>query len=233
MKRILCALLSALLLLTLTACGGKKPAEDPTAQPPVEQPDTPILPIPLAPSEAEQSLADLRETIRAAGAVLGCAYLGSTGGEESTDLTACSRARTVSPPIPSCVRSPRSRSSPPAAGTSTASSPPDENADVAVNEYGWLNEGAELPEAGELLYHGSGAAPVYLIANESDIMPNTQVTVTAADGTAIIYQPFLSLRTALSPSPRTARCTTSPFTPKALCVKQPPEPPNPQQIARF
>ena len=28
MKRILCALLSALLLLTLTACGGKKPAED-------------------------------------------------------------------------------------------------------------------------------------------------------------------------------------------------------------
>ena len=77
MKRILCALLSALLLLTLTACGGKKPAEDPSVQPPVEQPDTPDSP---APSEAEQSLADLRETIRAAGAVLGCAYLGSTNG---------------------------------------------------------------------------------------------------------------------------------------------------------
>ena len=57
-----------------------------------------------------------------------------------------------------------------------------------------VGEGAELPEVGELLYHGSGAAPVYLIANESDIMPNTQVTVTAADGTAVIYQPFLSLR---------------------------------------
>lgn len=84
MKRILCALLSALLLLTLTACGGKKPAEDPSVQPPVEQPDTPDSP---APSEAEQSLADLRETIRAAGAVLGCAYLGSTNGETDTDLT--------------------------------------------------------------------------------------------------------------------------------------------------
>ena len=35
---------------------------------------------------------------------------------------------------------------------------------------------------------------MYLIANESDIMPNTQVTVTAEDGTAVIYQPFLSLR---------------------------------------
>ena len=63
MKRILCALLSALLLLTLTACGGKKPAEDPSVQPPVEQPDTPDTPDPPAPSEAEQSLADLRETI--------------------------------------------------------------------------------------------------------------------------------------------------------------------------
>ena len=80
MKRILCALLSALLLLTLTACGGKKPAEDPSVQPPVEQPDTPDTPDPPAPSEAEQSLADLRETIRAAGAVLGCAYLGATYG---------------------------------------------------------------------------------------------------------------------------------------------------------
>ena len=145
MKQTLCALLSALLLLTLTACGGKKPAEDPSVQPPVEQLDTPDTPDPPAPSEAEQSLADLRETIRAAGAVLGCAYLGSTNGETDTDLTA-------------------------------------------------LLEGAELPEAGELLYHGSGAAPVYLIANESDIMPNTQITVTAADGTAVIYQPFLSLR---------------------------------------
>ena len=63
MKRILCTLLSALLLLTLTACGGKKSAEDPSVQPPVEQPDTPDTPDPPAPSEAERSLADLRETI--------------------------------------------------------------------------------------------------------------------------------------------------------------------------
>ena len=173
MKRILCALLSALLLLTLTACGGKKSAEDPSVQPPVEQPDTPDTPDPPAPSEAEQSLADLRETIRAAGAVLGCAYLGSTNGEESADLTALLEGADCLTAYPFLREIP---------------------AEQVVNEYGWLNEGAELPEAGELLYHGSGAAPVYLIANESDIMPNTQVTVTAADGTAIIYQPFLSLR---------------------------------------
>ena len=194
MKRILCALLSALLLLTLTACGGKKSAEDPSVQPPVEQPDTPDTPDPPAPSEAEQSLADLRETIRAAGAVLGCAYLGSTNGEESADLTALLGGDDL-------LRGDLPQEG---IGGETVRAlggwdiycivPADENADVAVNEYGWLNEGAELPEAGELLYHGSGAAPVYLIANESDIMPNTQVTVTAADGTAVIYQPFLSLR---------------------------------------
>lgn len=191
MKRILCALLSALLLLTLTACGGKKPAEDPSVQPPVEQPDTPDSP---APSEAEQSLADLRETIRAAGAVLGCAYLGSTNGETDTDLTTLLEGADCLTAYSFLREIPAEQVVAPGGWDIYCIVPADENADVAVNEYGWLTEGAELPEAGELLYHGSGAAPVYLIANESDIMPNTQVTVTAADGTAIIYQPFLSLR---------------------------------------
>ena len=194
MKRILCALLSALLLLTLTACGGKKPAEDPTAQPPVEQPDTPDTPDPPAPSEAEQSLADLRETIRAAGAVLGCAYLGATYGNDALDLHALLEDNGYAARYPFLLDLPSKLAVSTGGWEIYCIVPADENADVAVNEYGWLNEGAELPEAGELLYHGSGAAPVYLIANESDIMPNTQVTVTAADGTAVIYQPFLSLR---------------------------------------
>ena len=194
MKRILCALLSALLLLTLTACGGKKPAEDPSVQPPVEQPDTPDTPDPPAPSEAEQSLADLRETIRAAGAVLGCAYLGSTNGNDALDLHALLEDNGYAARYPFLLDLPSKLAVSTGGWDIYCIVPADENADVAVNEYGWLTEGAELPEAGELLYHGSGAAPVYLIANESDIMPNTQVTVTAADGTAIIYQPFLSLR---------------------------------------
>ena len=191
MKRILCALLSALLLLTLTACGGKKPAEDPSVQPPVERPDPPDSP---APSEAEQSLADLRETIRAAGAVLGCAYLGSTNGETDTDLTVLLDGADCLTAYPFLREIPAEHVGAPGGCDLYCLVPPESQADGAVLDYGGLNEGAELPEAGELLYHGSGAAPVYLIANESDIMPNTQVTVTAADGTAIIYQPFLSLR---------------------------------------
>ena len=151
MKRILCALLSALLLLTLTACGGKKPTEDPSVQPPVEQPDTPDTPDPPAPSEAEQSLADLRETIRAAGAVLGCAYLGSTGGEESADLTALLEGADCLTAYPFLREIPAEQVIAPGGWDIYCIVPADENADVAVNEYGWLTEGAELPEAGELL----------------------------------------------------------------------------------
>ena len=168
MKRILCALLSALLLLTLTACGNQ--------------------------SDGDSKDAARRAPPRPAGAVLGRAYLGSPHGEESADLTALLEGADCLTAYPFLREIPAEQVVAPGGWDIYCIVPADENADVAVNEYGGLTEGAELPEAGELLYHGSGAAPVYLIANESDIMPNTQVTVTAADGTAVIYQPFLSLR---------------------------------------
>ena len=194
MKRILCALLSALLLLTLTACGGKKPAEDPSVQPPVEQPDTPDTPDPPAPSEAEQSLADLRETIRAAGAVLGCAYLGSTNGNDALDLHALLEDNGYAARYPFLLDLPSKLAVSTGGWDIYCIVPADENADVAVNEYGWLTEGAELPEAGEVLWESGSGTPLCIAANVSDIMPDTQITVTAADGTAVIYQPILSLR---------------------------------------
>ena len=194
MKRILCALLSALLLLTLTACGGKKPAEDPTAQPPVEQPDTPDTPDPPAPSEAEQSLADLRETIRAAGAVLGCAYLGSTNGETDTDLTALLEGADCLTAYPFLREIPAEQVIAPGGWDIYCIVPADEDVSITVNEFGWPSWDAEGPVAGEILWESGSGTPLCIAANVSDIMPDTQITVTAADGTAIIYQPFLSLR---------------------------------------
>lgn len=194
MKRILCALLSALLLLTLTACGGKKPAEDPSVQPPVEQPDTPDTPDPPAPSEAEQSLADLRETIRAAGAVLGCAYLGSTNGEESADLTALLEGADCLTAYPFLREIPAEQVIAPGGWEIYCIVPADEDVSITVNEFGWPSWDAEGPVAGEVLWESGSGTPLCIAANVSDIMPDTQVTVTAADGTAIIYQPFLSLR---------------------------------------
>ena len=191
MKRILCALLSALLLLTLTACGGKKPAEDPSVQPPVEQPDPPDSP---APSEAEQSLADLRETIRAAGAVLGCAYLGSTNGEESADLTALLEGADCLTAYPFLREIPAEQVIAPGGWEIYCIVPADEDVSITVNEFGWPSWDAEGPVAGEVLWESGSGTPLCIAANVSDIMPDTQITVTAADGTAVIYQPFLSLR---------------------------------------
>lgn len=191
MKRILCALLSALLLLTLTACGGKKPVEDPSVQLPVEQPDTPDTP---APSEAEQSLADLRETIRAAGAVLGCAYLGATNGEESADLTALLEGADCLTAYPFLREIPAEQVIAPGGWEIYCIVPADEDVSITVNEFGWPSWDAEGPVAGEVLWESGSGTPLCIAANVSDIMPDTQVTVTAADGTAIIYQPFLSLR---------------------------------------
>lgn len=194
MKRILCALLSALLLLTLTACGGKKPAEDPSVQPPVEQPDTPDTPDSPAPSEAEQSLADLRETIRAAGAVLGCAYLGSTNGETDTDLTALLEGADCLTAYPFLREIPAEQVVAPGGWDIYCIVPADEDVSITVNEFGWPSWDAEGPVAGEVLWESGSGTPLCIAANVSDIMPDTQITVTAADGTAIIYQPFLSLR---------------------------------------
>ena len=191
MKRILCALLSALLLLTLTACGGKKPAEDPTAQPPVEQPDTPDTP---APSEAEQSLADLRETIRAAGAVLGCAYLGATYGNDALDLHALLEDNGYAARYPFLLDLPSKLAVSTGGWEIYCIVPADEDMSITVNEFGWPSWDAEGPVAGEVLWESGSGTPLCIAANVSDIMPDTQITVTAADGTAIIYQPFLSLR---------------------------------------
>lgn len=194
MKQTLCALLSALLLLTLTACGGKKPVEDPSVQPPVEQPDTPDTPDPPAPSEAEQSLADLRETIRAAGAVLGCAYLGSTNGETDTDLTALLDGADCLTAYPFLREIPAEQVVAPGGWDIYCIVPADEDVSITVNEFVWPSWDAEGPVAGEVLWESGSGTPLCIAANVSDIMPDTQITVTAADGTAIIYQPFLSLR---------------------------------------
>ena len=72
--------------------------------------------------------------------------------------------------------------------------PADEDVSITVNEFGWPSWDAEGPVAGEVLWESGSGTPLCIAANVSDIMPDTQITVTAADGTAVIYQPFLSLR---------------------------------------
>ena len=165
MKRILCALLSALLLLTLTACGGKKPVEDPSVQLPVEQPDTPDTP---APGEAEQSLADLRETIRAAGAVLGCAYLGATYGNDALDLHALLEDNGYAARYPFLLDLPSKLAVSTGGWEIYCIVPADEDVSITVNEFGWPSWDAEGPVAGEVLWESGSGTPLCIAANVSD-----------------------------------------------------------------
>lgn len=194
MKRILCALLSALLLLTLTACGGKRSAEDPSVQPPVEQPDTPILPIPLRRARRSSRSPTCARPSAPRGAVLGCAYLGATYGNDALDLHALLEDNGYAARYPFLLDLPSKLAVSTGGWEIYCIVPADEDVSITVNEFGWPSWDAEGPVAGEVLWESGSGTPLCIAANVSDIMPDTQVTVTAADGTAVIYQPFLSLR---------------------------------------
>ena len=126
--------------------------------------------------------------------MLGCAYLGSTGGEESADLTALLEGADCLTAYPFLREIPAEQVVAPGGWDIYCIVPADEDVSITVNEFGWPSWDAEGPVAGEVLWESGSGTPLCIAANVSDIMPDTQITVTAADGTAIIYQPFLSLR---------------------------------------
>lgn len=61
--------------------------------------------------------------------------------------------------------------------------------------YEWLcsEENHYQGEAGDLLYQSESGAPVILMGNENDVIPNLLVVLTDADGTTLRYNPSLSL----------------------------------------
>ena len=126
--------------------------------------------------------------------MLGCAYLGSTNGETDTDLTALLEGADCLIAYPFLREIPAEQVVAPGGWDIYCIVPADEDVSITVNEFGWPSWDAEGPVAGEVLWESGSGTPLCIAANVSDIMPDTQITVTAADGTAIIYQPFLSLR---------------------------------------
>ena len=126
--------------------------------------------------------------------MLGCAYLGSTNGETDTDLTALLEGADCLTAYPFLREIPAEQVVAPGGWDIYCIVPADEDVSITVNEFGWPSWDAEGPVAGEVLWESGSGTPLCIAANVSDIMPDTQITVTAADGTAIIYQPFLSLR---------------------------------------
>ena len=195
MKRIICALLLVLALaLSLAACGKKQPTGDPSVQPPIEQPDGPDTPDTPVLSEAEQSLADLRSTVKSEGASLGCALLGSTYGSDAIDLHALLEDNGYAARYPFLLDLPAELTVCTGGWDIYCIVPADEDARVTVNEFGWPSWDAEGPVVGEILWESGSGMPLCIAANVSDIVPDTQITVTTSDSASVIYQPSLSGR---------------------------------------
>lgn len=132
--------------------------------------------------------------VRRAGAVLGCASLGATYGNDALDLHALLEDNGYAARYPFLLDLPSKLAVSTGGWEIYCIVPADEDVSITVNEFGWPSWDAEGPVAGEVLWESGSGTPLCIAANVSDIMPDTQITVTAADGTAIIYQPFLSLR---------------------------------------
>ena len=126
--------------------------------------------------------------------MLGCAYLGATYGNDALDLHALLEDNGYAARYPFLLDLPSKLAVSTGGWEIYCIVPADEDVSITANEFGWPSWDAEGPVAGEVLWESGSGTPLCIAANVSDIMPDTQITVTAADGTAIIYQPFLSLR---------------------------------------
>ncbi len=192
MKKTLAGLVLAALCLALL-CGCAVQAPESVVPPPSSEPSVSSEPPPAA-DPAEESLAALRRLAADQGAVCAAAYLGyAWDGKSIADFLAGEDAAIwlqrqpflATVPPEAHVRQPGGQVFcivPPAGGT------------VQVHIY--TEEGVTPPlEKGQtaLLYAGDDS-PVLLMGNESDILPNLQVTVTAADGSTVAFAPTVSLR---------------------------------------
>lgn len=186
MKRrsLISLLLSLLLALGLTACGGgeePQPAPDP-------QPD----PAPAAePAQEAPSLSQLREKAQSAGADAAIAFLGSLSeGEAMADFLSGSALPEDYPFLGDMDEAHTVQT----AGYEVyCLVPVQADAPLTVQAFVIDESNQYLGEAGETLYESQTGEPVLLVCNISDIMPNLLVTLTRADGQTCSFNPCLSL----------------------------------------
>lgn len=182
-RSLISLLLSLLLALGLTACGGEEsqPAPDP-------QPD----PAPASePVQEAPSLSQLREEAQNAGADAAIAFLGSLSqGEAMSDFLSGSSLVEDYPFLADMDEAHTVR----AAGSEVyCLVPVRTDAPLTVQAFVIDESNQYLGEAGETLYESQAGEPVLLVCNISDIMPNLLVTLTGADGRTCSFNPFLSL----------------------------------------
>lgn len=194
-KKQLSALgLSALLALSLTACGGNTDQADNTDS---TTPDTSASdgantanPTDTAQSSTTEdiSLTTFRDTLKSGEYFCGIAYLGSTVNGATLDALLDEGAYLDDYPFLKDI--PESQTIHHDGDEIYCIVPRDHGAKITVQD--WITDDNGQGKAGETLYESDQGLPLILTCNVSDILPNLLVTV-SSNGETWSYNPCLSL----------------------------------------
>ena len=186
----LAALLAALCLLALSACGDPSaPAESTEQTPPADNPESPADP---APSE-DPSLTQFRAALAEGDYFCGLAFLGYLPEGDPAGLEELLQAGGYGEAYPFLANLPQDQVVAYAGDEVYCLVPRDPAASLTVQAWDSTPENQYQGEAGETLYTDDQGQPVVLIGNVSDVIPNLQVTLTGEDGTELLWHPALGL----------------------------------------
>jgi hypothetical protein len=202
MKRIICALLSACMLLCLTGCSAShseqketQPGEltttthTPETTAATEPADTAPTTEATEPGEAgeDSSLVMLRQAMVEMPPVFAVAYFGYTDADPLAAMQAAAPALCEDMPFLLAIPEENRIGT---AGHLFCIVPADENASVAVNRSVWNGE-TETYEDTEVLYRSESGTPILVLCPNENGMPDTEIIITDSEGTVAVWDPHI------------------------------------------
>ena len=186
--------LSALLALSLTACGGNTDQADNTdsTTPDTSASDSTDTADPTDTTQSSTtediSLTTFRDTLKSGEYFCGIAYLGSTANGATLDALLDEGGYLDDYPFLKDI--PESQTIHHDGDEIYCIVPRDHGAKITVQD--WITDDNGKGKAGETLYENDQGLPLILTCNVSDIMPNLLITV-SSNGETWSYNPCLSL----------------------------------------
>lgn len=199
MKRIICALLSACMLLLLAACGEADEPHTETADPatqvenndPMKDQNPENSDPPAAAGDLEDpSLAIFRQTMVETPQLFAAAYFGYVSQDADPFAVMQESAPQLCEDLPFLLAI-REENIAGDFGHLFCIVPADENATVAVNRRPWnpQNESYDEPE---VLYRSESGTPILVMCPNEDWIADTEISITDSSGSVSVWSPYLN-----------------------------------------
>ena len=194
MKRIICVLLSACLLLCLAACGGNQnPTTGSTASTTEQltQPTDATHTSTTVPTEhtEDPSLIIFRQAMVETPQLFAAAFFGYVPQDADPFAIMQEAAPQLCEDLPFLLAI-REENVIGTSGYLFCIVPADEAATVAVNRRPW-NAETESYEEPEVLYRSESGNPILVMCPNEDWIPDTEVVITDSNGTVTVWSPYL------------------------------------------